>query len=109
MDQGVTDVAESLLEGLQEQLVFARKVFVKASMCQAGVAHHRCNCCAVKTFGAYAPRGVFHNLLMDFRFVFGPVTHRSRAPRWNRPASGRSCGSMKPTPYSTGSKRSWPV
>src|SRR5207253_2042468 len=43
------------LMSLGEQLVFALKVFVKASMCQAGVAHHRCNCCAVKTFGAYVP------------------------------------------------------
>jgi hypothetical protein len=77
MDQDVADVAKSLLEGLQKQLVFALKMFVKASMSQAGVPHHCGNSCAVKTFGAYASRGVFDNLLVDFRFVFGPVTHLS--------------------------------
>ena len=53
------------------------EVLVKASVRQTGVAHNRCNRCAVQTLGAYAPRGVFHNLLMDFRFVFGSVTHGS--------------------------------
>src|SRR5271163_2075454 len=77
MDQGVADIAESLAQRLKEQLVLALEVFVKASVCQTSVAHNRCNCCAVKALGAHASRGVFDNLLMDFRCVFWPITHSS--------------------------------
>jgi hypothetical protein len=44
-------------------------------MCQTGVAHNRCNDRTAQTFGAYATRRVFDNLLMDFRFVLRPITH----------------------------------
>ena len=52
-------------------------MLVKASVRQASVAHHSGNRRAVQPFGPDAPRGVFHNLLMDLDFMSGPVTHDS--------------------------------
>jgi hypothetical protein len=44
-------------------------------MRQTGITHNSCDGCAAQTFGAYAMRRVFDNLLTDFHFVLGPIAH----------------------------------
>ena len=73
----VGDVAEGFAQRLQEQIVLAVEVLVEASVGQAGVAHDRCDRGAGQAFGAYAMRGIFHDLSMDFGFVFRRVAHGS--------------------------------
>jgi len=68
---------ESLTQRLHQQLVLACEMLVKTTVGQARVPHNGRNSSAGYPFVANAPRGVFHDLLMDFGFVFGPVTHGS--------------------------------
>ncbi len=75
--QAVGNLPESFAQGLGEQLVLVSEVFVKASMGQAGVPHNRRNGGAGDAFGANAPRGVLHDLLVDFTFVLGRISHGS--------------------------------
>jgi hypothetical protein len=49
----------------------------KTTVGQAGIPHNGRNRSSGYPFIANAPRSVFHDLLMDFSFVFGPVTHGS--------------------------------
>ena len=44
-------------------------------MGQSGVVHNADNSRALQAFGADAPRGILHDLLARFDFVFGPITH----------------------------------
>ena len=75
MNQASDDVSETLFQGLNEQVVLAREVFVKPPVSQAGVAHDSGNGSPVQAFGADAPGGIFHDLLVSLDFVFGPITH----------------------------------
>jgi hypothetical protein len=75
MNQDVLDFPEALAKRLQQQVVLAPEMLVKASVRQAGVFHHGRNRGAIQAFSPHATRCILDNLPMDFRFVFGPVTH----------------------------------
>src|ERR1700758_3187846 len=74
-DQSVDGFSKTLFQGLNEQLVLAREVFVKPSVRQAGIAHDSGKRCPIQALSTDAPGGIFHDLLVCFDFVFGPITH----------------------------------
>ena len=76
VNQALDDVSENLFQGLDDQLVLAREMFVKPSVSQTGVTHNSGHgCCPLQAFGADAPGGVLHDLLVSLDLVLGTITH----------------------------------
>jgi hypothetical protein len=78
VDQGLGDFAKAFAERFHQQLIFASEMFVKASVSQACVAHHGSDRRAIQAFGANPLRGLFHDPLVDFRFMLPSITHNNR-------------------------------
>jgi len=97
--QAVCHFTESLAERLHEEFILAFEMLVKTSVGQAGAPHDGCNRGAGEAFGAHAPRGVLHNLVMNFDFVLGLVTHGLIIGCWQSSHGGNS-SAPGPTKYS---------
>jgi len=75
--QKVGNLMEGVAQRFCEQIFLAPEVFVEAAVGEASVAHDCRNGGAIDAFGADPPGSVFHDLVMDFGFVFRAVAHGS--------------------------------
>ena len=73
--QPLTDFLKRLAQRLKEQFILVLEVFVEPSVGESGIPHDGGNRGTGQTFRTKAPRGVFHDLAMYFRFMVGAVAH----------------------------------